>query len=50
MQMSLTVTHDVDEMIILADNIVPMTNAPKAKIAEVVVNTPPSGAGPCILR
>jgi len=35
------ITHDVDESILLADKIILMTNGPKAKIAEVVVNTMP---------
>ena len=35
------ITHDVDESILLADKIVLMTNGPRAKIAEIVVNTMP---------
>ncbi|MBM3357099.1 MAG: ABC transporter ATP-binding protein [Betaproteobacteria bacterium] len=35
------ITHDVDEAILLADRIILMTNAPNAKIAEIVVNTLP---------
>jgi nitrate/nitrite transport system ATP-binding protein len=35
------ITHDIDEAILLADRILLMTNGPKAKVAEVVVNTLP---------
>ena len=35
------ITHDVDESILLADKILLMTNGPRAKLAEVVVNTLP---------
>ncbi|WP_423198992.1 MULTISPECIES: ABC transporter ATP-binding protein [unclassified Cupriavidus] len=35
------ITHDVDEAILLADKIFLMSNGPKARIAEVVVNTLP---------
>jgi nitrate/nitrite transport system ATP-binding protein len=35
------ITHDVDEAILLADKILLMTNGPKARVAEVVVNSLP---------
>jgi len=33
------ITHDVDEAILLADRILLMSNGPRARVAEVVVNT-----------
>jgi nitrate/nitrite transport system ATP-binding protein len=35
------ITHDVDESILLADRILLMSNGPRARIAEVVLNTLP---------
>src|SRR4030081_603289 len=35
------ITHDVDEAILLSDKIVLMSNGPRARVAEVVVNTQP---------
>jgi nitrate/nitrite transport system ATP-binding protein len=35
------ITHDVDEAILLSDKIMLMSNAPRACIAEIVVNTLP---------
>ena len=40
-QTTFMITHDVDESILLADKIVLMTNGPRARIAEIVVNTLP---------
>ena len=37
------ITHDVDEAILLADKIMLMSNGPRARIAEIVVNTLPRG-------
>ncbi|HWV18224.1 MAG TPA: ABC transporter ATP-binding protein [Rhodocyclaceae bacterium] len=36
------ITHDVDEAILLADRIMLMSNGPRARVAEIVVNTLPS--------
>ncbi|MFT4103233.1 MAG: ABC transporter ATP-binding protein [Burkholderiaceae bacterium] len=33
------ITHDVDEAILLADKILLMSNGPRARVAEIVVNT-----------
>ena len=33
------ITHDVDEAMLLSDKIILMTNGPRARIAEIVVNT-----------
>ncbi|MFY9461182.1 MAG: ABC transporter ATP-binding protein [Aquabacterium commune] len=35
------ITHDVDEAILLADKILLMSNGPRARVAEMVVNTLP---------
>src|SRR3989344_3903433 len=35
------ITHDVDEAILLADRILLMSNGPRARVAEIVVNTLP---------
>lgn len=35
------ITHDVDEAILLADKILLMSNGPRARVAEVVLNTMP---------
>jgi nitrate/nitrite transport system ATP-binding protein len=37
------ITHDVDEAILLADKIMLMSNGPRARIAEIVVNTMSKG-------
>lgn len=36
------ITHDVDEAILLADKILLMSNGPRARVAEVVLNTMPA--------
>ena len=36
------ITHDVDESILLADKILLMSNGPRARVAEVVLNTMPA--------
>jgi nitrate/nitrite transport system ATP-binding protein len=36
------ITHDVDEAILLADRILLMSNGPRARVAEIVVNTLPT--------
>ncbi len=36
------ITHDVDEAILLADKILLMSNGPRARVAEIVVNTLPT--------
>ena len=35
------ITHDVDEAMLLSNKIILMTNGPRARIAEIVVNTLP---------
>lgn len=37
------ITHDVDEAILLSDRIMLMSNGPRARIDEIVVNTMPKG-------
>lgn len=36
------ITHDVDEAILLADKILLVSNGPRARVAEIVVNTMPA--------
>ena len=40
-QTTFMITHDVDEAMLLSDKILLMTNGPKARIAEIVVNSLP---------
>ncbi|WP_395664716.1 ABC transporter ATP-binding protein [Methylocella sp.] len=40
-QTVLMITHDVDEAILLADKIMLLSNGPRARLAEIVVNTLP---------
>lgn len=40
-QTTFMITHDIDEAILLADRVVLMTNGPRARLAETVVNTLP---------
>jgi nitrate/nitrite transport system ATP-binding protein len=40
-QTTFMITHDIDEALLLADRILLMTNGPKARVAEIVVNTLP---------
>ena len=40
-QTAFMITHDVDEAILLSDRILLMTNGPRARVAEVVINTLP---------
>ena len=42
-QTTFMITHDIDEAMLLADRILLMTNGPKARVAEIVVNTLPKG-------
>jgi nitrate/nitrite transport system ATP-binding protein len=40
-QTAFTITHDIDEALLLADRIVLMTNGPDARVCEIVENTLP---------